>query len=103
KNDKNEWQLVENPNRLRIVTIDAFCASLVNKMPILSQFGGDFMVVEYATALYEQAAKALISQTTENELWVQGLETLLLHLDNQMEKIIGLLVTLLMQRDQWLP
>lgn len=103
KNQANHWQLIENPNRLRIVTIDAFCASLVNKMPILSQFGGDFMVVEYAKGLYEEAAIALITQTTVSDKWVTALETLLLHLDNRMDNIIALLVTLLMQRDQWLP
>lgn len=103
KNDANHWQLIENPNRLRVVTIDAFCASLVNKMPILSQFGGDFMVVEYAQSLYEEAAKALVTQTTVDDKWVKALETLLLHLDNRMNNIIALLVTLLAQRDQWLP
>ncbi len=103
KNEANHWQLIENPNRLRVVTIDAFCASLVNKMPILSQFGGDFMVVEYAKGLYEEAAIALITQTTVSDQWAKALETLLLHLDNRMDNIIALLVTLLTQRDQWLP
>lgn len=102
-NDKKTWQLIENPNRLRIVTIDALCAKLVSKMPILSQVGGDFGVVEYARALYDQAARALLSQTTENETWSNALSVLLLHCDNRIEKIVNLLIMLLSKRDQWLP
>lgn len=102
-NDEKGWQLIENPNRLRIVTIDALCAKLVNKMPILSQVGGDFAVVEYANALYDQAARALLSQTAEEEKWADALGVLLLHLDNRIEKIVNLLVMLLSKRDQWLP
>jgi len=102
-NDTKGWLLIENPNRLRIVTIDALCAKLVSKMPILSQVGGDFSVVEYARTLYEQAATALLSQTTDDEHWAKALGVLLLHCDNRIEKIIHLLVTLLSKRDQWLP
>jgi ATP-dependent helicase/nuclease subunit A len=102
-NDVKAWQLIENPNRLRIVTIDALCAKLVSKMPILSQVGGDFGVVEYARALYDQAARALLSQTTETEKWSHALRVLLLHCDNRIEKIVNLLVLLLSKRDQWLP
>lgn len=103
KNDINDWQLIENPNRLRIVTIDALCAKLVNKMPILSQMGGDFAVVEYARGLYEEAARALLSQTALEEKWANALGVLLLHCDNRIEKIVNLLVMLLSKRDQWLP
>ena len=102
-NDKKEWQLIENPNRLRIVTIDALCSKLVSKMPILSQVGGDFGVVEFARSLYEQAARALLSQTTHDEKWSKALGTLLLHCDNRIERIVHLLVMLLSKRDQWLP
>lgn len=102
-NDAKGWQLIENPNRLRIVTIDALCAKLVNKMPILSQVGGDFAVVEFANVLYDQAARALLSQTAEEEKWANALGVLLLHLDNRIEKIVNLLVMLLSKRDQWLP
>jgi len=103
KNDQYAWQLIENPNRLRIVTIDALCAKLVNKMPILSQMGGDFAVVEFAKGLYEQAAQRLLSQTALDEQWADALGVLLLHCDNRIEKIVHLLVMLLRKRDQWLP
>ncbi len=102
-NDAKVWQLIENPNRLRIVTIDALCSKLVSKMPILSQVGGDFGVVEYARKLYDQAARALLSQTTIDEKWSNALSVLLLHCDNRIEKIVNLLVLLLSKRDQWLP
>src|SRR5262245_32290896 len=31
----NDWQLLENPARLRIQTIDSLCTRLVSQMPIL--------------------------------------------------------------------
>ena len=33
------WQLLENPSRLRIFTIDSLCAHLARQMPLMSRFG----------------------------------------------------------------
>ncbi len=30
-----EWQLIENPSRLRIFTIDSLCAHLARQMPLM--------------------------------------------------------------------
>ena len=35
QNEKYQWQLLDFPRRLRISTIDAFCANLVRQMPFL--------------------------------------------------------------------
>ena len=39
KNNILQWNLLANPNRLRIQTIDSMCASLSKQMPLLSGFG----------------------------------------------------------------
>src|ERR1700733_5431590 len=39
KNETQQWNLLQNPNRLRIQTIDSFCQRLTAQMPLLSQFG----------------------------------------------------------------
>ena len=40
RNDKkNHWRLLDNPQRMRIQTIDSLCARLTSLAPILSKFG----------------------------------------------------------------
>src|SRR5690242_12671291 len=43
-------------HRLKIQTIDAFCASLVRQMPVTSRFGAQPAVIEDATEHYREAA-----------------------------------------------
>src|SRR4051812_30328471 len=45
----------EIAHRLRIQTIDAFCASLVRQMPVTSRFGAQPSVVEDASEHYREA------------------------------------------------
>lgn len=97
------WELLENPNRLRILTIDAFCASLTRQMPLLSQFGAQPSIVEDPYWLYKQAAQAILTGLETNAPWSNALEILLLHLDNDHRKVEKLLSEMLSKRDQWLP
>src|SRR3954469_1021145 len=53
---KNIPNAAEIGHRLRIHTIDAFCASLTRAMPVVSQFGAQPGVVEDAREHYEDAA-----------------------------------------------
>ena len=100
---RQQWQLLENPNRLRIQTIDAFCAQVTQQMPITSDIGGQPGMLTQATPLYEQAADALLYQPDANAPWHQALCTLLLHLDGNILTTKRLWVTMLGCRDQWLP
>lgn len=97
------WDLQKNPNRLRIVTIDALCAYIVNRMPILSHFGGVPEMVDFPESDYKKAVALLLKETTLTEKWAASLQAILLHLDNQIENVSNLLVSLLQKRDQWLP
>lgn len=103
RDQRLQWQLQNNPNRLKIVTIDALCAQIVSKMPILSHFGAMPDIVDYAQKYYQQAVQLLLTQTTFNEKWSKALSQLLLHLDNRIEMVSNLLVDMLSKRDQWLP
>ena len=48
---KNDWRLLENPNQLKILTIDSFCAGLIRQMPIVSWGGGPLDIMENADDL----------------------------------------------------
>ncbi|HKK16676.1 MAG TPA: UvrD-helicase domain-containing protein [Gammaproteobacteria bacterium] len=98
-----DWQLLDNPGRLRIQTIDAFCSLVTRQMPILSRLGAQPEIVDDPEPLYERAALntlALIDSGTAHAVPVQ---ILLRHLDNDHPRVKGLLVSMLRKRDQWLP
>lgn len=101
------WRLLENPQRLRVQTIDGLCGSLTAQMPVLSQFGGQPRVDERAQPLYLEAVDALLEQLEQSgpeaDAVADSIAELLLHLDNQVERLRQLLAGLLARRDQWLP
>lgn len=101
------WNLLQNPQRLRVMTIDGLCSSLTAQMPVLSQFGGQPRIVERAQPLYIEAVNALLEQLEQTgpaaDAVADSIAELLLHLDNQVERLQLLLAGLLARRDQWLP
>jgi ATP-dependent helicase/nuclease subunit A len=96
------WQILENPSRLRIQTIDSFCFSIARQMPFLSGFGAAPALVDDASGLYLKAARQTLSQLDSGQPWAASIERLLHHLDNNFKTIEGLLVEMLGKRDQWL-
>ena len=102
------WQIVNNPTRLRIQTIDSLCALLARQMPILSEFCFQFECTEDASELYLEAARATIdldkknNETIQNLKRLQDVERLLEHLDNNVSRTEKLLSGILEQRDHWL-
>src|SRR3990167_4239287 len=97
------WQLIRNPNRLRILTIDALSAFLCRQTPLLTQFGATPDVCEQAAPLYQLAAQRLLKDAFNNPEWKKHIEHLLLHIDNDAKKCEELFSSLLGHRDQWLP
>ncbi len=96
-----DWQLIENPSRLRIFTIDSLCAHLARQMPLMSRFGSQPRVAVDATALYAQAAEqtlALLEDSAHGEV----VKAALRYVDNNAGQLNNLLITMLEKRDQWL-
>lgn len=98
-----DWDLLYNPNRLRIQTIDSLCASLTRGMPILSRLGASPEVATEPRALYWKAAKDLLEALETEDPWSLPLRSLMIHLDNNLSLAQRLLADLLPYRDQWLP
>jgi len=95
------WQLIENPSRLRIFTIDSLCAHLARQMPLMSRFGSQPRVALDATALYAKAAEqtlGLLEDSTHSEV----LKAALRYVDNNASQLKNLLMSMLEKRDQWL-
>lgn len=97
------WNLLNNPNSLKIQTIDALCMSLTRQMPVISRFGSSPRVVEDATPLYQTAARELLRSLEKEESWSEPVRVLVAHLDNNLLLTERLLAEMLPHRDQWLP
>lgn len=95
------WNLLENPSRLRIFTIDGLCAYLARQMPLMSRFGTQPSIADDVEQHYQQAAErtlGLIEEGGVGEVVKQALR----YLDNDANKLKSLLVRMLSMRDQWL-
>jgi ATP-dependent helicase/nuclease subunit A len=95
-----DWNLLQNPARLRIETIDALCAAITRRMPWLSRFGAMPEIVEKVQGLYREAARNTLSHV--EHAGNEALADLLLHLDNDFQRAAQLISQMLERRDQWL-
>lgn len=98
-----QWRLIDNPNQLRIQTIDSLCAYLTRQLPILSHFGAQPQIATYPIFLYQEAVTEVLMHVEENYEWSAAIGKILTHVDNDFNKLSELLVNLLAKRDQWLP
>lgn len=96
------WCLLDNPNRLRIQTIDSFCMYLVQRMPLLSRLGAEASISDDPKTQYQQAARNLLARLEGNTSISKDLQRLLKHLDNNTARIEELLCSILSKREQWL-
>lgn len=107
------WQLLSQPARLRIQTMDALCSSLAWQMPLLSRFGGQPRVSSDAYAHYQAAAQQALAHivnensdsennTAETNIH-EPVSTALRFMQNDIEKLTALLADMLAKRDQWQP
>ncbi|HVE44771.1 MAG TPA: UvrD-helicase domain-containing protein [Gammaproteobacteria bacterium] len=96
------WHLIDNPNQLRIQTMDAFCAYLTKQLPLLSHFGSQPDLTDDHKEIYGEAVRMVLSHVEEDVAWSDAIATLLLHVDNDLNKLNDLIVNLLANRDQWI-
>jgi ATP-dependent exoDNAse (exonuclease V) beta subunit len=102
-NDRLGWKLEENAARLRVQTIDALCVSLTRRMPIVSRLGAQPETVDDASAHYDEAARNLLAvvEMPDHRLH-EEVARLLVHLDNNVENAVALVVDMLASRDHWI-
>jgi ATP-dependent helicase/nuclease subunit A len=99
RNTELGWNLIAHPARLRIQTIDALCTALMRQAPLTAKVGALPRQVERAEQLYAQAAREdLAAAAPDDPAW----QRLLRHLDNDADRVVGLLARMLARREQWL-
>ena len=97
---ERDWQLLQQPNRLRIQTFDSLCSLLARQMPYLSRLGGQAQIREDADLLYQLAAQRTLALLEEPD-YFDTVAAFLRHLDNDGNRAQRLLVTMLGRREQW--
>lgn len=92
------WDVLEQPSRLRIVTIDALANSLARQAPMSSQLGAMPQVEEKARALYVEAVRGALAAAGASDLaWRRFLDWL----DNDVDLASERLADMLEARDRW--
>ncbi|MDR2173221.1 MAG: UvrD-helicase domain-containing protein [Burkholderiales bacterium] len=98
---KQQWHLMEQPSRLQVMTIDAFCAQLLRQTPLTNRWGAMPSFEEFVQPRYEAAVREAL-RDADNEaqpFWHEVLKTL----GNDGDRLVQAMSALLMKREQWLP
>jgi len=96
------WNVIVSPERLRVSTIDSFCAALTRQMPMLSRLGAPPAIAKDSEVLYREAARELIARLESDEKMEPAIVRLLQHLDNDLPKVEELIADMLARRDHWI-
>jgi len=98
------WNLIGNPRRMRILTLDALNASIARSQPLSSPGTGARIVVgAELQATYQAAALATFDWLTDKGEIQQATVEVLQHVDNNTWLYASYLSQMLGTRDQWLP
>ncbi len=100
---RHNWQLLNTPYQLQILTIDSFCGKLTGHMPWLSRLGDKPRTTDNADLHYAAAVEQLFNELLgESSELSEDLKTVLLELDFNYTRARKLFSTMLGRRDQWL-
>lgn len=99
----HNWNLLEQPSRLRIRTIDGLSSELARQLPVLSGLGSGHQIAIDADALYRLAATRTMSVIEElSDPLHADVTRVLDRYDNGYDKLVTLLTGMLANREQWL-
>ncbi|HTO58543.1 MAG TPA: UvrD-helicase domain-containing protein, partial [Pseudomonadales bacterium] len=95
------WGIDSLTARLRIQTIDAFCATLTRSLPIASRLGDALAVTTDTRPLYADAVRRTFERVDADTPLSAELVRLLALFDNDYARMHDALVAMLGRRDQW--
>jgi len=92
---ERDWQIIRNPQRLNLRTIDSLATQLAHRLPVTSTLGAPTGIIENANELYREAAARFIDAN------IEAIPHVLLQMGNKLELAQSLFADLLAKRDQW--
>jgi ATP-dependent exoDNAse (exonuclease V) beta subunit len=103
RSQERGWRLEENPNRLRIQTVDALNRALALQMPLAARGSGSLAVLADPQTAYEIAARrALLDAQADAELRPAA-QLLFERMENNFSRCEALIAQMLARRTHWLP
>lgn len=95
------WGIRQNPNRLKVQTIDSFAMELATRLPRQESVAG-LKLLDSADHLYEGACRALFEQLSSDQPSAPIIAEFLAFVHNNATNATALLTQMLARRDQWL-
>ncbi|MEC9251645.1 MAG: UvrD-helicase domain-containing protein, partial [Pseudomonadota bacterium] len=99
---ERDWQLLDNPQRLRIQTIDSFALGILQQQPFSTRFGLEYQIAEDARWLYDEAADRLLEKTNNQDPLRADISRFVAMVGNDFDLARNLIADMLSRRDQWL-
>ena len=97
------WELMHNPARLRIQTIDALNHSLAAALPVAAGSSPSLQINPAPAPLYRRAARRALQGVMQEPHSVAAADRLFEHVDNNWSRLESLLAEMLRERSHWLP
>ncbi|MEZ5499659.1 MAG: UvrD-helicase domain-containing protein [Steroidobacteraceae bacterium] len=97
------WGLLENPEQLRIETIDSFCYWLATILPLPSQTVGGIEIEDSPSSIYARVAAGFLARAAKDPQLHDAVRLVHECNDNNRERLERSMATLLSRRAQWLP
>src|SRR3990167_695059 len=102
RDEELDWNLLQQPARLRIITLDSLCQTIANAIPLQENQTPYANVSDNPKELYLLAARECLQFAAKNHDYTIDLKNILSHLDNRQDKVLELFCDLLIKREQWL-
>ncbi len=101
-NDKERgWNLLQQPQRLNIQTIDSVCLAIAHETPLLSRLGGSLTPTDKPQPLYTTAARRTLARLGGDPVLSDALRALLQLRGTSLGDCEKLIADMLDKRDQW--
>lgn len=102
RSQERGWNLLDNPGRLRIQTIDSFNFWLASQLPLAARVGGTLAVADRPWELYQRAARATLIEGERDPELAADIHLLFERVDNNFMRTQRLLADMLQKRGHWL-
>jgi ATP-dependent helicase/nuclease subunit A len=100
---KRGWNLLQQPQRLNIQTIDSVCLAIAHETPLLSRLGGSLSPTDKPQPLYTLAARRTLAELGGDPELSSALRALLQVRATSLPDCQRLIADMLDKRDQWGP
>jgi len=103
RSNASNWDIANNPSRLKVTTIDGLSSLIINRYPYKQQLipKGILSSSWEAQDFYQQASEQALLLIHDKD-YTEVISRVLLYLDNNVNKYYSLIINMLAKRDQWL-